>query len=107
MNFNLLKILNTKYVIASQKISHEKLNLVLEDSQNNLYTYTYKDRLSRGFFVGEYKLITDEYDRLREINNKEFDPSVTAILEEKISENIQIPDSSWSVIKSFDPNDLF
>ncbi len=106
VNFNLLKILNTKYVIASQKIPHEKLNLVLEDSQNNLYTYLYKDRLSRGFFVGEYKIITDEYDRLREINNKEFDPSVTAVLEEKISEDIQTPDSSWSVVKSFNPNEI-
>ncbi|MCK4754468.1 MAG: hypothetical protein KAS58_04500, partial [Calditrichia bacterium] len=106
VNFNLLKILNTKYVITSQKIPHEKLNLVLEDSQNNLYTYMYKDRLSRGFFVGEYKIITDDYDRLREINNKEFDPSVTAILEEKISEDIQTPDSSWSVVKTFNPNEI-
>jgi len=106
VNFNLLKILNTKYIVSSQMITHEKLTPVLEDKQNTLYTYMYKDRLSRGFFVGDYKIITDEYDRLREINRKEFDPSVTAILEEPLTEEIQTPDSSWGLVKSFSPNEI-
>ena len=106
VNFNVLKILNTKYIISSQPLSHEKFDLVLEDTQNNSFTYLYRDRLKRGFFVGDYKVITDQYDRLREINNKEFDPAVTAILEEDLTESIQAPDSSWSVVKSFNPNEI-
>jgi hypothetical protein len=106
INLNLLKILNTKYLISPQVLTHEKFDLVLEDNQNKLFTYIYKDRLSRGFFVGEYKVITDQYERLREINKQEFDPSVTAILEEELAEIIQTPDSSWSVVKYFDPNKI-
>jgi hypothetical protein len=106
VNFNVLKILNAKYVITSQKIEHEKLDLVLEDDKNKLFTYIYKDRHSRGFFVGKSKIITDEYERLREINKKEFDPSITAILEKPLNEDIQTPDSSWSIVKSFNPNEV-
>jgi len=106
VNFNVLKILNTKYVIMQQKISHKKFDLVLDDNQNKVYTYLYKDRLSRGFFVGDYKIITDEYERLREINEMDFDPAKTAILEESLSEDIQSPDSSWSIVKSFNPNEI-
>ena len=50
--------------------------------------------------------MTDQYDRLREINNQKFDPAVTAILEEELMEKIQTPDSSWSVVKSFNPNKI-
>jgi hypothetical protein len=106
VNFNMLKILNTKYVITEQKISHEKLDLVLEDSKTKNFTYLYKERLPRGFFVGETKIITDEYERLKEINKKEFDPAFMAILEEPLSENIHNPDSSWSKVTSFNPNEI-
>jgi len=106
INLNLLKILNTKYLISPQLLTHENFDLALEDNQNKLFTYIYKDRLPRGFFVGEYKIMTDQYDRLREINNQKFDPAVTAILEEELMENIQTPDSSWSVVKSFNPNKI-
>jgi uncharacterized membrane protein YfhO len=78
----------------------------MEDDQNKVYTYLYKDRLSRGFFVGDYKIITDEYERLKEINKADFDPSKTAILEESLSEEIQVPDSSWNIVKSFNPNEI-
>jgi hypothetical protein len=106
VNLNILKILNSKYLISAQAFKHEKFDLVLEDTKNKFFTYLYKDRLQRGFFVGEYKVIPDQYDRLREINNKDFDPGVTAILEEELTENIQAPDSSWSLVKSFNPNEL-
>jgi hypothetical protein len=106
VNFNMLKILNTKYVITEQKISHEKLDLVLEDSKTKNFTYLYKERLPRGFFVGETKIIADEYERLKEINKKEFDPAFMAILEEPLSENIHNPDSSWSKVTSFNPNEI-
>jgi hypothetical protein len=106
VNLNLLKILDVKFIISPQAITHDKFELAVEDNKNNLFTYIYKDRLPRGFFVGKYKIISDQYDRLREINNKEFDPAVTAILEENLAENIQTPDSSWSRVKSFSPNEI-
>jgi hypothetical protein len=106
VNLNVMKILNTKYIISPQKLTHEKFDLAAEDSQNKLFTYIYKDRLPRGFFIGEYKIISDQYDRLREFNKKEFNPAVTAIIEEKLAEEIHTPDSSWSIVKSFNPNEI-
>ena len=106
INFNVLKILNVKYLVASQKIQHEKFELVLEDTKNKTFTYLYKDRLPRGYFIGNITTIKDEYERLIEINKREFDPSVTAILEEPFTGDIQKPDSSWSVVKHFSPNDI-
>jgi hypothetical protein len=106
VNFNLLKILNAKYLIASQKIEHDKLSLVLEDAKSKSFTYLYNDRLPRSFFIGETKVIPDEYERLREINKKEFNPVITAILEEPLNEDIEQPDSSWSIVKFYDPNEI-
>jgi hypothetical protein len=106
VNLNVMKILNSKYLISTQAFTHEKFDLVLEDTKNKYFTYLFKDRLQRGFFVGEYRVIPDQYDRLREINKKDFDPAVTAILEEELTENIQTPDSSWTMVKSFNPNEI-
>jgi hypothetical protein len=104
LNLNVLKILNAKYIISPQTLVQDKFELVSEDSDNKLFTYLYKDRLPRGFFVGDYQIITDQYERLREMNKKEFDPAVTAILEENLTNTIQTPDSCWSIVKSFSPN---
>jgi hypothetical protein len=105
VNFNVLKILNTKYIISSQKFNHDHITLVSEDKQNKLYTYLFNEHLPRGFFVGNYKIIKDEYDRLAYINNKNFDPSLTAILEESPLEKFDKPDSSWVIVSSLNPNE--
>ena len=106
INFNVMKILNVKYLITAQKIENEKLELVLEDEKTQNFTYLYKERLPRGFFVGQTKVISDEYERLKELNRKEFDPAKTAILEESLKQDVQHPDSSWSQVTSFDPNHI-
>jgi hypothetical protein len=105
LNFNVLKILNTKYIITGQKFNHDQITLVSEDMQNQSYTYLFNERLTRGFFVGNYKIIEDEYDRLAYINNKNFDPSTTAILEESPLETFDKPDSSWVIVNSLNPNE--
>jgi uncharacterized membrane protein YfhO len=106
VNFNVLKILDVKYIITSQKINHDKLQLVLEDKKSKNFTYLYTDRLPRGFFIAKTKIIPDEYERLKEINKQEFDPAITAILEEPFTETIERPDSSWSKVKFFNPNEI-
>ena len=106
VNLNVLKILNVKYVISPQAIDYNRFELVNKDSISNLFTYIYKDHTPRGFFVGKYKVIKDEYNRLREINKKEFVPETTALLETSLSESIQTPDSCWSRVLSFNPNKI-
>ncbi|TFG96210.1 MAG: hypothetical protein E4H13_12435, partial [Calditrichales bacterium] len=104
LNFNVMKMLNVKYVISQQQFIHENLNLVKTDPRNNLFTYEYNEHLPRGFFVGKYSVITDPYARLNMINNKDFDPAVTAMLEEELADPIQTPDSSFAAVRTFTPD---
>jgi hypothetical protein len=106
VNWNVLKILNVKYIIIQGKIKNEHLTPVNSDKANSLYTYLFKERLPRGFFVGGYDVIKDEYKRLHAINNPKFDPQKTAILEEDLSAQISQPDSSWSKVVKFTPNQV-
>lgn len=104
VNWNVLKILNVKYIIIQGKIENEHLTPINIDKANSLYTYLFKERLARGFFVGSYDVIKDEYKRLHAINSPKFDPQKTAILEEDLSAQISQPDSSWSKVVKFTPN---
>jgi len=105
-NWNVLKTLNVKYLVLQGKVQNEHLLLVHENAASNLYTYFFNDFLPRGFFVDEFKVIEDEYARIRAINSSAFDPAKTAIVEEKINETFSNPDSSWSKVTQFTPNKI-
>ena len=99
-----LKILNVKYLIITQKVEHAKLNLTHVDKQNNLYLYRYEEHMPRSFFIGTYQIIKDEYQRLETINQVDFDPQDTVILEENLNQPISKPDSCYSNVTDFTPN---
>lgn len=50
-NWNVLKILNVKYVIAQQKVQHPFLQLVKSDENNKLYAYYFNQYLPRAFLL--------------------------------------------------------
>ncbi|MBN2710255.1 MAG: hypothetical protein JXR46_14525 [Calditrichaceae bacterium] len=104
INWNVLKILNVKYIVISQQVQSDFLELVNVDQQNGLFTYLYKERLPRACFVGNYKVVSDEYERIRVINSREFDPAITAVLEEEMTVKISVPDSSYANLTLFTPN---
>jgi len=104
INWNIVKFLNVKYLLLQQAISNPKLKLAVADQNNKLFLYEYNNHLKRAFFVGETKIINDEYERLETINSVQFDASKTAILEENLSSDIQIPDSSSIQITEYNPN---
>ena len=104
LNWNVLKILNVKYVISQGIVDNEYLTLVHSDKDRNLYTYFFKEYLPRAFFVGKYLIVEDEYKRLKSINSKDFNPAAEAILEEKLTRDIAAPDSSYTQLTSFSPN---
>ena len=106
INWNILKMLNVKYVLREQKENSPQLTLVHEDTDQKLYTYKFTKHLPRGFFVSDYRVITDEYERLTVINDSSFHPEKTALLEEELSETIETPDSSHVIVTGFSPNDV-
>jgi hypothetical protein len=106
INWNVLKFLNVKYILIAQKISHPYLTLVHQDRQRNSYTYEFLDYLPRGYFVGDYRVVSDAYERLAAINDSSFHPEKTAILEQELPVAIDRPDSSRSTVTGFTPNRL-
>ncbi|MDX1700630.1 MAG: hypothetical protein R3250_08440 [Melioribacteraceae bacterium] len=104
INLNIAKFLNVKYLVLQQQIANPDLILRAADENRKLYLYEFKDHLQRGFFVGKTKVISDEYKRLEMINSLEFDASDTAILEEELEEQIEIPDSSFVKVIDYNPN---
>ncbi len=85
INWNILKVLNAKYVITQQKIDHPVLSLVQTDAAAGLNTYLFKDYLPRGFFTAEYKVIRDERERLQYMNTAGFHPETVALLDEDLA----------------------
>lgn len=106
VNWNVLKMLNVKYMITDTKISHPKLEPAYSDPQNGLYTYLFKDFLPRFYFTGNIEIIENEYERLARINQKDFDPADTVILEESVNEPVSNPDSSFTRVLEYTPNKI-
>ncbi len=105
-NWNVLKILNVKYVITQQPVQYPLLKPMVQDPANKLYAYYFTGYLPRAFFVGSYKIVKDTRLRLRIINSKAFNPAKTALLEEKLNAPIAQPDTSFTKVLKFTPNEL-
>ena len=60
INWNVLRILNVKYVILPDGINDPKFELKHVDRERNNYVYLYKDHLTSGYFVNEYKVVPDD-----------------------------------------------
>ena len=106
LNKNIMKILNVKYVVTRGELKDPDLDLVYPVKGSNMYTYLFKGFKKRGFFVGNWIKIEDEYERVNALNSPSFNPDSLAITEEDISVPINFPDSSNVTITSFNPNQL-
>lgn len=104
INWNVMQMLDVKYLIFQKEFENEKLTLVHGDNNQKQYTYLFNNYLSRGFFVGKVLILKDDYERLQYINNPKFKPDSVALLETEIVQKIQTPDSSYCFVKEFTPN---
>jgi len=104
INWNVLKILNVKYMVTQGQVNSNELELVNVDQAGQMATYLLKNRLQRAFFVDNYQIVPDELKRLQLINNPDFNPAKTAILEEKPVQETSVPDSAFTQLTSFSPN---
>ncbi|KAA3610154.1 MAG: hypothetical protein D8M58_07015 [Calditrichaeota bacterium] len=103
-NRNIMQILNVKYLVSQSDLRAADLQLVNKNQRHGLNTYLYIDHLKRGFFVGEYTKIEDEFARLKELNKPTFKVDSVAILEVDLPEKISTPDSSVVSVLSSTPN---
>ena len=104
-NPNIIKILNVKYLISPQQLNQSDLQLVKFDDTQKLYTYLIKNYSKRGYFVPAVNLITDEFERVKELNNPLFKPDSVAIIETELSDFIEAPDSNSVEVTFINPNE--
>ncbi|HFE65314.1 MAG TPA: hypothetical protein ENK14_13010 [Caldithrix sp.] len=93
INWNVVNMLNAKYIISNQKLPFPNLQLVASNPQPKQYAFQNSGVLPRAFFVDSYRVIKDGVERLKFLNSPEFDPARIAVLEEEPDKQITQPDS--------------
>jgi hypothetical protein len=101
INWNLLNILNTKYIIFNNSLSLDKLQYAFYDENTKNTVYKIKNNFPRAWFVDNIKLIKEKEKIWDEIDSAYFNPAKTAIVEENIV-GIEKPDSAKVKIVSWD-----
>ena len=104
INWNVVNMLNAKYLIASQQLSHPFLEPAFYDQTQKLWAMRNTRVLPRAFCVGQTELISDRNARLQRLNEASFRPDSTAIVEKPLTETIQAP-TAWSAkVTRYEPN---
>ncbi len=102
-NWNVLDMLNVKYLIVNQKLSSPRLKPVAFDQGEKLYAYRNSGVLPRAFFVDTLRVIPDGVKRLSFLNSTEFKPARMAILEKTPGEIVRASDSTRVKITRYEP----
>ncbi len=106
VNWNVLDMLNVKYVVTEGEVNHGFLSLEYTDEARGLYTYRYKFSRPRGYFVDRFEVIKDPYERLQRLNDKSLDLRSVALLERQPAKPVQQASRSTTEVLSFSPNQL-
>ena len=104
INWHLLNMLNTRYIIAPGLLEEENVVMVFQDSRHQKVTYRNLNDLGRAWFVGTVEEITDRNQRLRRLNDPGFYPDSVAILEKQLPFSVQRPTKSQVKVTQFEPN---
>ncbi|MBN2367131.1 MAG: hypothetical protein JXL67_13255 [Calditrichaeota bacterium] len=106
INWNILKMLNVKYVIMPQQVQHPRLDPIAQVENKSFYGYRFNESSPRAFFINDYEIISDGVERLKMLNNPKFNPDSMAVLEEEPQGEILFPDSSSVQIQEFTPEKI-
>jgi hypothetical protein len=90
-SFNLLSLLNVKYIIANEEIEDKRVELAYSDE--NVKVYRNRELLPRASFVSDYKVISDEQEALGFLRSKDFNPVDVVVLNEEPASFENIPSS--------------
>jgi hypothetical protein len=100
INWNILKMLNTKYIISKSQLPANNLIPYYYDKTKKLLVYKTDLDVKPAWFVGETQIIPERLERFTVLNDKNFDAFSTAILEKSINKIIQKPDSSFVKVET-------
>ena len=104
INWNIVNMLNAKYLLAQGAINHPGLTPIYQDKTQKIVVYKNDAALPRAFCVGRTEVIVDRQARFARLNQAAFRPDSVALLEKEIPESIAAP-KSWSTeITRYEPN---
>lgn len=104
INWNIVNMLNAKYLLAPGAINHPNLTPITQDKAQDIVVYRNNAYLPRAFCVGQTEVIADRQARFARLNQASFQPDSIAIIETPLTENITAP-ANWSTeITRYEPN---
>ncbi|MDZ7315786.1 MAG: YfhO family protein [candidate division KSB1 bacterium] len=104
INWNLVDMLNARYLISPQPLTHPRLDSIYYDPAQKLRVYRNRGALPRAFCVGKIEVIPERDRRLARLNQASFRPDSIAIVEKPVSAEIRTP-SRWSAqVTRYEPN---
>ena len=84
INWNIVNMLNAKYVVFNQKLPIDNLEYAYYDRKEKQTVYLNNTYLSRAWFVKNTELIADSKSIWKKLNDPEFSPAETAIVEKEV-----------------------
>lgn len=84
INWNIVNMLNAKYIIYPENLPLENLEYVFYDRKQKQTIFLNKDYLPRAWFVKDVEVIEQKQNIWKRLNQQEFKPAETAIIEEQI-----------------------
>ncbi len=105
INWNIVNMLNTKYVIYSEKLPLENLEFAFYDRKQKQTIYKNTTFLPRAWFVENVELIPQKKEIWKRMNQQEFNPAQSAIVEKSIEE-IYAPVQAEANLIEFDLHKL-
>jgi len=105
INWNIVNMLNVKYVIFGRKLPFENLHFAFYDRKTKLSVYENLEKLPRAWFVEYIEVIKNKKDIWNRLNQPGFKPQKTAIVEVEI-ENVKIPQNTKIKLLKFDIHNL-
>ena len=106
VNWEVLNMLNAKYVIAPGKLNYPPLKLISQDKNQKKLLYENQAALSRVYFVNSIRQMENERQVLSFMNREEFSPSQMALTAEEIDKQTGYDPDAKAEITNYTPNQV-
>ena len=89
INWNVIRMLNVKYLVSAQEISSDHIVAVGHDPNTKWILYKMKNFLPRAWFVYRNRVIPEKSVQRQALNQEDFDPATEAIVKKALLSNVR------------------
>ncbi|MDO9577657.1 MAG: YfhO family protein, partial [Candidatus Cloacimonadales bacterium] len=101
INWNIVNMLNVKYVIFPENLPFDNLEYTFYDRKQKQTVFQNKTYLPRAWFVKGIEMIEQKENIWKRLNQQEFNPAETAIVEQEIPP-VSSPANTSAVLENYD-----